>query len=118
MITKLLGSIVIYYPNEKKKFRKKESKELYSAIILAADDSIDNYEEVDELWTPGQTEKPEEPEEKIDIIPDEEGRISYDDAQRLLNSINVMKDRMTSLQESNDLLTECILEVSEMVYNG
>ena len=89
----------------------------YSVLILAKDDAQDNYEEVDSLWEPGLPETetvPEVPE----ITPDENGKITYEDAQKLVDTIKEMQSRMVDMQESNTMLTECILEMSEVVYDA
>lgn len=86
----------------------------YSVLILAKDDTQDNYEEVDSLWEPDLPEVPEVPE----ITPDENGKITYEDAQKLVDTIKEMQSRMVDMQESNTMLTECILEMSEVVYDA
>ena len=89
----------------------------YSVLILAKDDTQDNYEEVDSLWEPDLSETetvPEVPE----ITPDENGKITYEDAQKLVDTIKEMQSRMVDMQESNTMLTECILEMSEVVYDA
>ena len=82
----------------------------YSVLILAKD-------EVDSLWEPDLPETetvPEVPE----ITPDENGKITYEDAQKLVDTIKEMQSRMVDMQESNTMLTECILEMSEVVYDA
>ena len=89
----------------------------YSVLILAKDDTQDNYEEVDSLWEPDLPEVPEVPEVP-EITPDENGKINYEDAQKLVDTIKEMQSRMVDMQESNTMLTECILEMSEVVYDA
>lgn len=112
--------VTFLYPDNTKKLKRVDGDELYSIVVLAKSDTQDNYEEVDELWTPEYVPPEETPteEEPIVIEPDEEGKISYEDAQKLLSTIDIMKRRIISLQENNDMLTGCILEMSEVVYNA
>ena len=120
MRSELRFGVTFLYPDETKRLKRIDGTDLYSVVALAKSDSPDNYEEVDEFWTPEYvppTEE-EEPEEELVIEPDEEGKISYEDAQKLLSTIGTMKGRIVSLQENNDMLTECILEMSEVVYNA
>nr|DAE15525.1 MAG TPA: hypothetical protein [Podoviridae sp. ctZ5d16] len=104
------------YPDENKVIVKvgDETGERYSSLVLAKDDSPENYTEID-ILTPEIPVEPEVP--PIEIIPDPEGKITYEDAKKLLDTIAVMQDRVVTLQESNDMLTECILEMSQVVYS-
>lgn len=90
----------------------------YSVLILAKDDAQDNYEEVDSLWEPDSPETAPEVPEVPEITPDENGKITYEDAQKLVDTIKEMQSRMVDMQESNTMLTECILEMSEVVYDA
>ena len=92
----------------------------YSVLILAKDDTQDNYEEVDSLWEPDlpETETVPEVPEVPEIEPDIDGKITYEDAQKLVDTIKEMQSRMVDMQESNTMLTECILEMSEVVYDA
>lgn len=119
MRSELKFGVTFLYPEPTKKIKKIDGYELYSVVVLARDDSQDNYEEVDEFWYPDYVPPVEEPEEDEPLViePDEYGRISYDDAQKLLSTIDTMKGRIVSLQENNDMLIECILEMSEVVYS-
>ena len=112
--------ITFLYPEPTKKIKRIDGYDLYSIVALAKDDSPNNYEEVDEFWYPDYVPPVEEPEEDEPLViePDEEGKISYEEAQKLLSTIDTMKGRIVSLQENNDMLTECILEMSEVVYNA
>lgn len=87
-----------------------------TAMVLAVSDSPDNYEEIDEL-AEGLPEEPITPEEPpYEIVPDPEGKIDYETAQRLMNDIVLLKQRTLELQETNEMLTECLLEVSSVIY--
>lgn len=72
---------------------------------------------MDSLWEPDLPEVPEVPEVP-EITPDENGKITYEDAQKLVDTIKEMQSRMVDMQESNTMLTECILEMSEVVYDA
>ena len=98
-------SITILRPSPGKIFANLDDTELYSALILAPGDSIDNYHEVDEL-TEIVLEEPEiidEPEEEpidlsaLDLQPDKDGRISYDEAQRILSRLSMLTSRVIEL---------------------
>lgn len=97
----------ILRPSPGKLFANADETELYSALILAPNDSIDNYHEVDELTEiiidEPIEEEPEEPiidDSEIIITPDEDGRISYEDAQRLTERLSQITHRVISLTES------------------
>ena len=109
--------VTFLYPDPTKRLKKIDGTDLYIVVALAKDDSPDNYEEVDEFWSPDYVPEEPEEEEPLEIIPDWEGKISYEDAQKLLSTIDTMKGRIVSLQENNDMLVECILEMSEVVYS-
>ena len=118
MKIELRFGVTFLYPDETKKLKRVDGNDLYNVVALSKSDSPDNYEEVDELWSPDYVPPVEEPEEELVFEPDYEGKISYEDAQKLLSTIDTMKGRIVSLQENNDMLTECILEMSEVVYNA
>lgn len=112
-------NITFLYPDTGKKLKMIEGTDTYSVVILSKDDVADNYEEVDELWTPDLPEQAEpELPEIPDIIPDAEGKISYEDAKNLVDVLRTMQSRMIDMQESNTMLTECVLEMSEVVYDA
>lgn len=100
-------SVTILRPSPGKIFANMDETELYSALILAPGDSIDNYHEVDEL-TEIVLEEPEiidEPEEEpidlsaLDLHPDKDGRISYDEAQRILSRLSMLTSRVIELTD-------------------
>lgn len=100
-------SLKIIKPSKGKLFANSDETELYSALILAPNDSIDNYHEVDELIEIIIDEEPEEETEEeifddseIVIIPDEEGKISYEDALKLTKRISQLTNRIISITES------------------
>lgn len=120
MRSEIRFGVTFLFPDETKKLKRIDGTDLYSVAVLAKSDSPDNYEEVDEFWTPDYVPPTfEEPEDEPLIIePDYEGKISYEDAQKLISTIDTMKGRIVSLQENNDMLVECILEMSEVIYNA
>lgn len=113
------NNITFLYPDTGKKLKMLNGTDTYSVVILGKDDAEDNYEEVDELWTPDlpDIEEPELPEIP-DITPDEEGKISYEDAKNLVDVLKTMQSRVIDIQKTNDMLTECVLEMSEVVYDS
>ena len=117
MRTEIKNSITYLYPDAGKKLKLLTGTDTFRVAILGKDDTQDNYEEVDSLWEPDLPETetvPEVPE----ITPDENGKITYEDAQKLVDTIKEMQSRMVDMQESNTMLTECILEMSEVVYDA
>lgn len=87
-----------------------------TAMVLAVSDSPDNYEEIDEL-AEGLPAEPVEPEDPpYEIVPDPDGKIDYETAQRIMNDITALKQRTVELQADNNILTECLLEVSTLIY--
>lgn len=104
------------YPGESKVLVKvgEESGGRYKSLVLARDDSPENYTEIDTL-TPEIPVDPEMP--PVEIIPDPDGKINYEDAKKLMDTIAAMQERVVDLQQRNDMLTECLLEMSEVVYN-
>ena len=117
MKTEVKKNITYRYPDSGKRLKMLNGTDTYSVLILAKDDTQDNYEEVDSLWEPDLPEVPEVPEVP-EITPDENGKITYEDAQKLVDTIKEMQSRMVDMQESNTMLTECILEMSEVVYDA
>lgn len=100
-------SLKIIRPSQGKLFANADETELYSALILAPNDSIDNYHEVDELTEPVEPigEDPPQEEEVFDnseiiITPDADGRISYEDARKLKERLSQLTSRVISLTES------------------
>ena len=100
-------SITILRPSPGKVFANLDDTELYSALILAPGDSIDNYHEVDELTeiVLAEPEIIDEPEEEpidlsaLDLQPDKDGRISYDEAQRILSRLSILTSRVIELTD-------------------
>lgn len=116
MKTKELNGLTYLYPEDGKKLKLLNDDYLFSVVILCKNDSLDNYEEVDELWKPDNDDK--ELMQPPDLQPDYDGKISYDDALKLVEVINTMQSKMVKLQESNEILKGCILEMSEVVYDN
>lgn len=117
MKTVVKNNITFLYPDTGKKLKQLNGTDTYSVLILAKDDTPDNYEEVDSLWEADLPE-PEETIEIPEITPDSSGQISYEDAQKLVNTLKEMQSKMVSMQETNSMLTECVLEMSEVVYDA
>ena len=117
MKTEVKNNITYLYPDSGKRLKMLNGTDTYSVLILAKDDTQDNYEEVDSLWEPDLPEVPEVPEVP-EITTYEKGKITYEDAQKLVDTIKEMQSRMVDMQESNTMLTECILEMSEVVYDA
>lgn len=74
------------------------------AVVLAKSDSPENWEEIDELaeglsqlMTIEEGDILEAPE--YEIIPDEEGKIDYETAQKIQNDIQLLKRRMLGIVE-------------------
>lgn len=118
MRTEVKNNITYLYPDSGKRLKLLKGTDTYSVLILAKDDTQDNYEEVDSLWEPDLPEVPEITPEVPEITPDENGKITYEDAQKLVDTIKEMQSRMVDMQESNTMLTECVLEMSEVVYDA
>ena len=117
MRTEVKNNITYLYPDSGKKLKLLDGTDTYSVLILAKDDTQDNYEEVDSLWEPDLPETetvPEVPE----ITPDENGKITYEDAKNLVDVLRTMQSRVIDIQKTNDMLTECVLEMSEVVYDA
>lgn len=76
------------------------------AVVLAKSDSTENWEEIDELaadlpeFMTLEADVLEEPE--YQIIPDEEGKIDYETAQKMQEDIQMLKRRMLELEENQN----------------
>ena len=106
---------------ESKKLRKKNGTVLYGVVALSKHDSIDNYEEVDELWSPDTIEI-DVTDDNIDldtdisnIIPDENGNISYEDAKKLIDELTTVKKRILNLQKTNTEILKVIEDIKSFV---
>ena len=62
MKTEVKNNITYLYPDSGKRLKMLNGTDTYSVLILAKDDTQDNYEEVDSLWEPDLPEVPEVPE--------------------------------------------------------
>ena len=96
------NGITFLYPDEHKKLKKINDNSLLSAVALAVSDVKENYEEVDELWTP-ETEIPAiDPEDLFEDInhiePDAQGKVDYTDVKKLVDAMNIMKRRFIELE--------------------
>ena len=111
------NGIIYLYPDPGKLLARPGETTGSTLMILGVSDRPENYTEIDEL-AEGLPEEPvEEPDPPYEVIPDENGKIDYETAQKLMNDIILLKQRTLSLQESNDMLTECLLEVSGIIYD-
>lgn len=115
-------SVTILRPSPGKIFANMDETELYSALILSPGDSIDNYHEVDEL-TEIVLEEPEtidEPEEEpidlsgLDLHPDKDGRISYDEAQRILSRLSMLTSRVIELTDKVNAMPNTSGEIDDI----
>lgn len=77
------------------------------AVVLAKSDRPKNWEEIDELAEDipqavilSENDILEEPE--YEIIPDEDGKIDFETAQKLQNDIQLLKKRMLEVVEKID----------------
>lgn len=102
------NGIVFLYPDSGKKIKKKDGSDLYGCVALAIGDVQSNYEEVDELWYPDEPEEEKiQEDETLVLIPDENGKISYEDAQELLTRIGKMQSRICELTDMiNEFVTQ------------
>lgn len=103
-----LGSVFLY-PDQNKKLKRKSDNKLYGAMILSKTDSIDNYEEVDEYWTPDNNYN--------EILPDINGSISYEEARKLLNEIANLKGCLANLQKNNNDMMQQLSDLEMSIYN-
>ena len=104
------------YPDENKVIVKvgDETGERYSSLVLAKDDSPENYTEIDILTPKSPWSQKCHP---LRSSPIQKVKSPTRMPKKLLDTIAVMQDRVVTLQESNDMLTECILEMSQVVYS-
>ena len=111
------NGIIYLYPDPGKLLARPGETTGSTLMILGKSDRPENYAEIDELEE-GLPEVPvEEPDLTYEVVPDEDGKIDYETAQKLMKDITLMKQRTLSLQESNDMLTECLLEISGIIYD-
>ena len=113
--------LTFLHADESKKLRKKNGTVLYGVVALSKHDSIDNYEEVDELWSPDTIEI-DVTDDNIDldtdisnIIPDENGNISYEDAKKLIDELTTVKKRILNLQKTNTEILKVIEDIKSFV---
>ena len=93
--------VTFLYPEENKKLKRIDGINLFSAVALAKSDSQDNYEEVDELWTPESVETNKvqyDFGEEIVIQPDNQGKVNYEDIVKVLDVLDTMKRRIIDLE--------------------
>ena len=100
MRVEVMNGVTFLYPDENKKLKKIDDNSLLSAVALAKSDVKENYEEVDELWTPELEEMstPVDLFDDIRIEPDSQGKVSYEDVRVLVDAMNIMKKRFIELE--------------------
>lgn len=94
------NGITFLYPDSNKKLKRVDDNTLLTAVALAKSDSKDNYEEVDELWNP-ELEKVTNTYdlfEDLNIEPDAQGKVSYEDVRMIVDAVNMMKKRFIELE--------------------
>lgn len=94
------NGITFLYPDSNKKLKRIDDNTLLTAVALAKSDSKDNYEEVDELWNP-ELEKVTNTYdlfEDLNIEPDAQGKVSYEDVRMIVDAVNMMKKRFIELE--------------------
>ena len=93
------NGITFLYPDEHKKLKKIGDNSLFTVVALAKLDTKDNYEEVDELWT---SETPivnnYDLFDDLNIEPDSQGKVSYEDVKLIIDAVNIMKKRFIELE--------------------
>ena len=95
------NGVTFLYPDKNKKLKKINDNSLLSAVALAKSDVKENYEEVDELWTPeldNTSSNSVDLFEDIRIEPDAQGKVSYEDVRVLVDAMNIMKKRFIDLE--------------------
>ena len=101
MRVEVKNDITFLYPDENKKLKRINDNSLLSAVALAHSDTAENYEEVDELWTPEEDNSidPDYLFEDINRIePDDQGKVDYSDVRKLVDAMNIMKRRFIELE--------------------
>lgn len=111
------SGITFLHAEPQMRIKHKNKDQLYGSLALAKSDSPDNYEEVDELWGT-EIESAPEIEEPLVINPDESGRISYSDAQKLIETITVLRKRTIDLQVENHDLSDRLSNVEKLLKEG
>ena len=106
------AGITFLYADSKMKIKHKEKNKLYGVLALGKSDSPDNYEEVDELWGTDIESAPDI-DEPLYINPDENGRISYSDAQKLIDTITILRKRTIDLQAENTDLSNRLSNIEK-----
>lgn len=94
------NGVTFLYPDMNKKLKRIDDNTLLSAVALAKSDIKENYEEVDELWTP-ELENITEPYELFDdliIEPDSEGKVNYEDVKLIVAALNIVKKRIIDME--------------------
>lgn len=101
MKVEVTNGVTFLYPDEHKKLKRLNDNSLFSIVALAKSDVPENYEEVDELWTPDADESINSDDlfEDINHIePDAQGKVDYSDVRKLVDAMNIMKRRFIELE--------------------
>lgn len=117
MKVEVKSGITFLYADPQMRIKHKNKDKLYGSLALAKSDSPDNYEEVDELWGTDIESAPEI-EEPLNINPDENGKISYSDAQKLVDTITILRKRTIDLQVENHDLSDRLSAVEKLLKEG
>lgn len=104
------NGIIYLYPDPGKLLARPGETTGSTLMILGKSDNPENYTEIDELEEGLPEEPVEEPDPPYEVIPDEDGKIDYETAQKLMKDITLMKQRTLSLQETNAALLQQILK--------
>ena len=100
MKIEVINGITFLYPDTNKKLKKVDGNSLFNAVALAKSDIIDNYEEVDELWSPETQNITDKYDlfDDLNIEPDSQGKVSYEDVKMIIDAVNIMKKRFIELE--------------------
>ena len=100
MKVEVINGVTFLYPDMNKKLKRINDNTLLSAVALAKSDVKENYEEVDELWTP-ELDKITEPFDLFDDIiiePDAQGKVNYEDVKLIVDALNIVKKRIIDME--------------------
>lgn len=102
MRVEVLNGVTFLYPDEHKKIKRLDDNSLFSNVALAKSDSPENYEEVDELWTPESDDSRDLADDLFEDInriePDAQGKVEYSDVRKIVDAMNIMKKRVIELE--------------------
>lgn len=101
MKVEIINGVTFLHPDENKKLKRIDDNSLFGVVALAKSDVKENYEEVDELWTPETEESIDEDylfEDINNIEPDAQGKVDYSDVRKIVDAMNIMKRRFIELE--------------------